>query len=182
MTTCASFQCNLPVLAKGLCSPHYQRARRGRPLDTPLRERTTSPTQPCPVEGCERLQQKCGLCQKHYAAKLRHGDPAVRKYGEYGAGHLTAAGYRVVYAPQAASASKTGYLPEHRLVMEEILGRALRKEEHVHHKNGQRADNRPENLELWVLTPRQPKGQRVEDLLAWAKEIVHRYDGERSPS
>ncbi len=49
--------------------------------------------------------------------------------------------------------------------MEAMLGRGLRPGESVHHKNGQRGDNRPENLELWV-TP-QRAGQRVEDLVAW---------------
>jgi hypothetical protein len=62
---------------------------------------------------------------------------------------------------------------QHREVMETKLGRKLVKGENVHHINGQRADNRIENLELW--STHQPAGQRVSDKIIFAKEIIARY-------
>jgi len=72
-------------------------------------------------------------------------------------GYLDKNGYRYL----SMGSRKAGKRYEHHIVMERILGRPLEKHETVHHKNGDRADNRPENLELW--SGRHGRGQRVSE-------------------
>jgi hypothetical protein len=57
--------------------------------------------------------------------------------------------------------------------MARYLGRPLFRDEVVHHRKGDRLDNRIENLELWSTA--QPKGQRVDDKVAFAPETLGRY-------
>jgi HNH endonuclease len=85
------------------------------------------------------------------------------------------AGYIMVLAPGHPRATTAGkYVFEHVLVMEEMLGRYLLPRENVHHRNGIKDDNRPENLELWAGP--QPTGIRATDAVAWAREILERYE------
>lgn len=70
---------------------------------------------------------------------------------------------------------------EHRVVVEQKIGRRLLPSERVHHINGVRDDNRPENLELWISkgsSKKDPAGQRLEDLKAEFLALLS--EGERS--
>lgn len=89
--------------------------------------------------------------------------PVGRKTG----GHVNKQGYRVFNTKDRKGA-------EHRLVMAEYLGRPLVKGETVHHANGERLDNRIQNLELW--TSSHPSGQRVVDKIQWAIELLDQYE------
>jgi hypothetical protein len=79
----------------------------------------------------------------------------------------------MVRVPGHARARTGNYVFEHILVMEELLGRPLHRDETVHHRNGVKDDNRPANLELWVRP--QPSGIRAIDAVEWAREILKRY-------
>jgi hypothetical protein len=107
-----------------------------------------------------------GWCDMHWKRWRKYGDPTkIVNVGR----HVSPDGY--VKVPDKSGRGRS--ILEHRLVMEEHLGRQLLPTENVHHKNGDRQDNRIENLELWSTS--QPQGQRPEDKLKWAKEILALY-------
>jgi hypothetical protein len=129
----------------------------------------------CSVDGCERLAYARQLCKPHYRRWLAgdiRADKPVREIS--GTGNLNH-GYLRVPVPAELRHLVGGRASEveHRLVMAQMLGRPLRPDESVHHKNGNRLDNRPENLELWSRW--QPSGQRVDDRLADALAMLRRY-------
>lgn len=147
------------------CSMHYKRSRAGTDMDAPKRE-SLSVHRPCDVEGCDRRLYAKGFCSLHYNR--------LRTTGDVGPAGLTqlAPGTRTRYVDPRSGYVYTYVVGEgkgkleHRVVMEQMLGRPLDSGENVHHINGLRGDNRPENLELWIKSP-QPAGQRADDLVAF---------------
>lgn len=127
----------------------------------------------CYVEGCENVNKKAKLCPKHYYRKRKYGSFDLPETERKRTSWVTHWGYRHVYLPEHPMANSSGAVYEHRLVMSEHLGRLLSTDENVHHINGDRLDNRIENLELWSKS--QPAGQRVEDKVAWAIDLLKKY-------
>lgn len=66
-----------------------------------------------------------------------------------------------------------GWKLEHRVVMAQKLGRPLKRRETVHHKNGVRSNNHPDNLELWSKS--HSSGQRVLDRISDARAFLEEY-------
>jgi hypothetical protein len=196
-STCTVETCDRNAIAKGFCQPHWSRNRRhGSPQsDKPIRGRGG----PCEIDGCDRRREGQGLCSKHYQRLMKFGDPLAtlrveremcgarkcrRKHYANGAckkhweqmpdgATMTQSGYVLLYRPESQYAYSQGSVMEHRLVMCEILGRPLLEGESVHHKNGIRHDNRPENLVLRVGY--HPKGSSIKEQVDWAIEILRRY-------
>lgn len=134
---CTVEGCENRVNGHGYCQKHYQQMWNAG-IEIPGANWTR-----CSVEGCESFARSRGYCVKHYNRWKKHGDPLAILIAEAGQGHVNRQGYRKLKIN-----GKT--ISEHRYVMEQHLGRELLPHETVHHINGDRLDNRLENLELWV--------------------------------
>lgn len=129
---------------------------------------------PCP--GCgTRIQRNSKTCLSCIEPRDYRGASNPHWKGD-AARHKSYHHYVYVQRPDhPRGARNRGYVLEHIVVMETTLGRYLLPGETVHHRNGDRADNRPENLELWVRPPYS--GIRADDALRYARDLVRRLEG-----
>lgn len=135
--------CGKEVAGRGLCNSHYSRWRRYG--DPTIQKRPFTKGRICRY--CDRTVSAKDLCRHHYEAQKQHGDPcALRRLG---CDKLKSVIVR----------SKHGYLVSvvngklrriHRMIMEHHIGRPLKPWEVVHHKDGNKCNNRLRNLEIML--------------------------------
>jgi hypothetical protein len=143
--------------------------RNGRLLPPDERDGTTA---------VEKWVEEIAYSEEYKKLVRQSSDPLAERFGR---GNVIAA--REMYERfKNVKPKRTGYqevvyfdkhISVHRLVYSALIGRDLLPGENVHHINGVRSDNRPENLELWSTS--QPSGQRIEDKVTWAVELLRLY-------
>lgn len=176
MKICKLDECLTKMYALEFCKKHYDRVKKyGDPNIVTLRVKQSDLT--CLFEDCDNPAYCKDMCNGHYQ-RNRNGVDSERPIGkawrEYPFKFVNSRGYVIV----RHSRDFSGDIAEHRMVMEEVIGRPLAAGENVHHKNGVKTDNRPGNLELWSVS--QPAGQKVSDKIRWAKEILEEYGTDES--
>lgn len=182
--TCPGPECSEPIHSGGYCSGHYWQASEGREL-TPIVREPSLKGQPCIGKECTRKAlTRDGLCRTHYQYRLTDvatWDRPIPRKAPNGAGHLNVDGYRVITV-------NGRNMMEHRYLAEKGLKRPLYEHEEVHHRNGNRSDNRTKglfvmddrgrlrsgNLEIWSTS--QPAGQEIGPKLDWAMEMMEEYE------
>ena len=184
---CSIENCEKGVVAFSWCSSHYYRFRRhgnplgGRPAHKPPFTMSTEKLRQLyeEADSVSSLARQLGVPKGTLNYQLKTKGIPIRDRGWHspkstpprtrerasnwrGGRSQTTKGYIQLHVPEHPLRNGKGYVMEHRLVMEQTLGRYLLPTETVHHLNGIRDDNRPENLELWER--KDPAGIRKNQL------------------
>lgn len=130
---CQRPECERNSLRSGLCRKHLQESSDSGELVTPL----------CSIEDCHLVLTAKGMCHFHWQRQYQGTPIDKKKKAPNGTGWTMDHGYMV----RVVNGKRTY---EHRFVMSQYLGRELLPSETVHHINGDRQDNRIENLQLRI--------------------------------
>lgn len=131
-------------VVKYCSSPCARAAQIGRPHKCSPRNLSVKPCEFC---GTDYMPRHSGsrFCKR---SCMRLGMRGSLSAHWKGGRHVDADGYVWVRAPEHPRAKGFGYVKEHKIVMEQQIGRYLRDDESVHHIDGDRANNDPANLQL----------------------------------
>lgn len=130
-------------------------------------------------ETIESIARKLGRNPKAtWKVLKKNGCPMRRSGPQSGALHagwkggkiVDKTGYILVHRPDHPYANNAGYVREHRLVAEQVLGRHLTRNEVVHHKNGDHADNDPENLQVFDSNADHLRHELTGRIPKWTEE------------
>ena len=169
----------------GYCKRHYLKLyRHGDPLATPPMGRVRSGKYiKCLVCGkekyyCKSLANKgrkhfCSqsCCIKYNTGRKLSPEAISKMTGRIlekspswrGGRTISPAGYVLIKYPDHPNAKRSGYVYEHRLVMSNKLGRKLTSEEHIHHVNFKKDDNRISNLIILSNSEHKLLHRRIEN-------------------
>jgi len=107
-----------------------------------------------------KVSKTCANCTPHLRVNWKGGRVADGN------------GYILIWMPKDPRASKVGYVREHLLIWEQSNGKTLPEGWHIHHLNGIKDDNRPQNLvalsskaHYLVLQAKAKRIQELEGLL-----------------
>lgn len=101
-------------------------------------------------ESFDKAPCKVARSKRHYCSQeCKHAAQRGVDHPNWSGGRVRLPdGYVYIHRPDHPNATMEGYVMEHRLVAEEEIGRLLESKEVVHHLNGVKDDNRPENLQV----------------------------------
>lgn len=124
---------------------------KGKPMPAEQRAKMSVAKKRLAAEGWRpgNTGKKMAYSAEHLAmlrVNIRKAADACRKYVAGDRFPDKRMGYVWVCAPDHPSRNSKGYIHEHRLVAEKALGRRLKRSEVVHHVNGDKSDNMPNNL------------------------------------
>jgi len=137
------------------------------------------------LNSCQ-IAAMCGATHQSVCRRLRAAGINVRDMkgsnhpGWKGGTTNLGDGYTGIWKPEHPRSTKGGYVKEHRLVIENDIGRFLNTDELVHHINGGRKDNKLKNLYLCSFKDHEKAHRSYESLMKalLEKKIIQFENGE----